>query len=73
MARDVAVVEAAREVVAEGGEVAPRGQHDAAAGAEVDSEVPGADIEHVGTCVGQKQVQREALEAELVVHGGGGR
>jgi hypothetical protein len=35
-ARDVAVVEAAREAVAEGGEVAPRGQHDATARVEVD-------------------------------------
>lgn len=72
-ARDAAVVEAARESVLEGGEVAPRGEHDAAAGVEVDGEVPGGGVERVGPHVGREQAPREAPEAELVVRGGGGR
>jgi hypothetical protein len=71
-ARDAAVVEGAREAVVEGGEVAPHGQHDAAAGAKVGGEVPGASVECVGTRVGQEQAARETPEAELVVRCGGG-
>jgi hypothetical protein len=71
-AQEAVVVKAAREAIAEGSEVAPVGQHDAAAGAEVDGEVPEANVEHVGTRVGLEQATREAPEAELVVRGGGG-
>ena len=71
-ARDVAVIEAAREAVAEGGKVAPHGQHDAPTGAEVDGEVLTAGVKCVGTRVGREQATREAPEAEVMVRGGGG-
>lgn len=69
--RDAAVVEVAGEAVVEGGEVAPRGQHDAAAGGEVYGEVPRSGVEGVAADVGREQAPREAAEAELVVGGGG--
>lgn len=69
---DATVVEVAGEVVVEVGEVAPRRQHDAAAGVEVYGEVPRAGIERVAANVGREQAAREATEAELVVRGGVG-
>ena len=71
-AGDATVVEVAGEVVVEVGEVAPRRQHDAAAGVEVDGEVPRAGVERVPANVGREQAAREAAEAELVVGGGVG-
>jgi hypothetical protein len=52
--------------------VAPRGQHDAAAGDEVYGEVPRAGVELVAADLGREQAPREATEAELVVRGGRG-
>jgi hypothetical protein len=72
-ARDAAVVGAAHEAVAEGGEVAPHGQHDAPAGVEVDGKVPKAGVKYVGTRVGREQAAWEAPEAEVVLRGGGGQ
>jgi hypothetical protein len=53
--------------------VAPRGQHDAAAGDEVyGAKSPRAGVERVAADVGREQAPREAAEAELVIRGGGG-
>lgn len=68
-AGDAAVVEPAREAVAEGGEVAPRGEHDPAAGGEVHGEVPRPGVQRVPAHVRRQQAQREPAVPELVVRG----